>query len=66
MAYSALMQKLQYHAKSNGLTIRKIGNDFVMVNAQTKEFASGFLTLEQLKEKILDLQFAKLKKSFKV
>lgn len=66
MAYSALMQKLQYHAKKNGLKIRKIGNNYVMTEIQKKEFASGFLTLEQLKEKILELQVKKLKKSFAV
>jgi aryl-alcohol dehydrogenase-like predicted oxidoreductase len=64
MAQLALMQKLQYHAKKSGLTIRKIADNYVIADVRTKNIVTGFLTFEQLKEKILALQIKKLEKSF--
>jgi hypothetical protein len=65
MAYSAIMQKLKYHAKNNGLIIRKIDGDNYIL-ADNKKISADVMTLDELKEKILNLQFEKLKNNFAV
>lgn len=63
MAYSAIMQKLQYHANKNGLVIRKIDGDNYIL-ADNKKISADVMTFAELKEKILNLQFEKLKNNF--
>lgn len=70
MAYSAIMQKLQYHAKSNGYIIRNIAGSYFVMETATKEFITGAMSLNQLKMWIVDLvssrQLEKLKNNFAV
>lgn len=64
MACTALEQKLKYHAKKQGYTIRKFGDSYTIADVNSKKIIAGFLSLDELKAKILSMKIKNLENNF--